>query len=331
MKSNGIGTNDNIKQGSNKVSCFLLDSYERGLTASTPFHGTTPAVSSIGLSSGADRDEHLDVIAEATQMQVLEQRLYDMSIVEEDMEENVFNHSVMGGASQKAPSIDRLEVIGIDETVHDQPSHEDPPDEPSPCDQAPVFPAPQRVLCEDDIIGARASIVYEDCLRQLATLVILPADKCSSLLKTDVLCNCVAPFKVKITSRGHINEHRMDLSQWTQHVEVEFPAYNCSYTTMENDTKVIIHVATIDKQQTSWNSVVMEKESFIQTVDKMTSQIKLVEICTYAHTQIGALMNPDKGRYKDLRIHHSLDMWHGAKNLVKKSCCTMGWHYSSCL
>ena len=28
--------------------------------------------------------------------------------------------------------------------------------------------------------------------------------------------------------------------------------------------------------------------------------------------------DPDKGRYKDLRIHHSLDMWHGAKNLCKK-------------
>ena len=108
----------------------------------------------------------------------------------------------MGGALQKVPSIDRLEFIGIDETVHDQPSHEDPPDEPSPCDQAPAFPAPQRVLCEDDIIGARASLIYEDCLRQLATLVILPADKCSSLLKTGVLCICVAPFEMKITSKG---------------------------------------------------------------------------------------------------------------------------------
>lgn len=28
--------------------------------------------------------------------------------------------------------------------------------------------------------------------------------------------------------------------------------------------------------------------------------------------------DPDKGIYKDLRIHHSLDMWHGAKNLCKK-------------
>jgi len=28
--------------------------------------------------------------------------------------------------------------------------------------------------------------------------------------------------------------------------------------------------------------------------------------------------DPDKGKYKDLKIHHSLDMWHGAKNFCKK-------------
>lgn len=49
-------------------------------------------------------------------------------------------------------------------------------------------------------------------------------------------------------------------------------------------------------------------------LDKLTSEIKLVEICTDAHAQIGALMNPDKGKYKALGIHHSLDIWHGAKN-----------------
>ncbi|XP_045924707.1 zinc finger protein 502-like isoform X1 [Micropterus dolomieu] len=95
-------------------------------------------------------------------------------------------------------------------------------------------------------------------------------------------------------------------------------AHYCSYAAMENDTKEIIHVATINKQQTSCNSVVMEKEGFIETMDKLTSEIKLVEICTGANAQIAALMNPDEGRYKDLGIHHSLDMWHGAKNLVKR-------------
>ncbi|KAK0148319.1 hypothetical protein N1851_011713 [Merluccius polli] len=95
-------------------------------------------------------------------------------------------------------------------------------------------------------------------------------------------------------------------------------AQYCSYTTMELDTKEIVYVATIDKRQTNWNSNIMEKEGFIQTVEKLTKEIKVVESCTDAHVQIGALLNPDKSRYKELRIHHSLDIWHGAKNLSKK-------------
>ncbi len=67
-------------------------------------------------------------------------------------------------------------------------------------------------------------------------------------------------------------------------------AQYCSYTTVENDTE-IIHVSTKDKQQTSCSSVVVEKEGFIQTVDKLASERKLVEICTDAHVQIGALMS----------------------------------------
>ncbi|KAM9336943.1 uncharacterized protein ABDE67_019976 [Symphorus nematophorus] len=87
---------------------------------------------------------------------------------------------------------------------------------------------------------------------------------------------------------------------------------------MENRTKEIIHVATVGKQQPSWTSEVMEKEGFIETVDKLTSEIKIVEICTDGHAQIGTLMNPDEGRYKSLGIHHSLDVWHGAKSLANK-------------
>ncbi|KAL0964117.1 hypothetical protein UPYG_G00319080 [Umbra pygmaea] len=425
--------------------------YEGGPATSTPLKSKplqvpAPALSSIGASSGTDRDEHLDVIPEATEIQGLEQSLHDMSIVEEKFEENVFNYPMnsvidwadeactyslgrddgqngfssdedylppisirMGGALKKAQPIDGLPVIGIDETVHDLPAHEDPPDEPSPCDHDPVFPGPQNVLCEDDIIGVRASIVYENCLRQLATFLILPVDKCTGLLRTGAPCNSVAPFEIHITTKGiaatieWICPNGHSLWRWNSQPVMKFGmqagdflfstnillsgnnyakvallfkfmnmgmvnrntffsiqdtycintikdfgeerrtvalcrlqgkdvvvladgrndspghcAQYCSYTTMENDTKEIIHVVTVDKRQTSWNSVVMEKEGFIRTMDKLTSEIKLVEICTDAHAQIGALMNPDKGKYKALGIHHSLDMWHGAKNLSKK-------------
>lgn len=60
---------------------------------------------------------------------------------------------------------------------------------------------------------------------------------------------------------------------------------------MELDSKEIIHVATVDKRQTNWNSNIMEKEGFIQTVDKLTQEIKVVEFCTDAHVQIGALLS----------------------------------------
>lgn len=89
----------------------------------------------------------------------------------------------------------------------------------------------------------------------------------------------------------------------------------------------------------------MEREAFIQTVEKLHAEVKVVEFCTDAHIQTGALMSklmlsnmqlivlaitymcyfysnflpldPDKGRFKEYGIKHSLDMWHGAKNLAK--------------
>ncbi|KAG5283841.1 hypothetical protein AALO_G00046740 [Alosa alosa] len=60
----------------------------------------------------------------------------------------------------------------------------------------------------------------------------------------------------------------------------------------------------------------MEREAFQRTVDTLLNEVKLVEVCTDAHVQISALMN--KGKYKDLGLQHSLDMWHGAKNLAKR-------------
>ncbi|XP_077371760.1 uncharacterized protein LOC144015549 isoform X2 [Festucalex cinctus] len=95
-------------------------------------------------------------------------------------------------------------------------------------------------------------------------------------------------------------------------------AQYCSYTTMENETKEIINVSTVDKRQTCWNSNIMEKEAFIRTLEKLSKEIQISEICTDAHVQIAALLDPEKGKYKNLKIHHSLDMWHGAKNLSKK-------------
>ncbi|XP_038592410.1 uncharacterized protein LOC119916458 isoform X1 [Micropterus salmoides] len=407
---------DKCFQSDAEVACFLLHSYERGSAASTPMKETpvqltAAAVSSIGASGRMNslqdmsmEDKHnvfnnpLNSVIDWTDegppsFHEKDDGDKDDSSDEEDLPPICIR---MGGALKKAPSIDRLPVIGTGEAAHDQPAREDPPDEASPCDQDPVFPSPQQVLCEDDIVGARASIVYEDCLRQLATFLILPVKKCTGLLKTGVVCDCVAPFEINITSKGTatsvewICPNGHSLWRWNSQpvmkcgtqagdfllstnillsgndyakVALLFKFMNMgmvkntfvsiqdaycvdtvkafweerrtealsglqgkdvvvledgTYDSPENDTKEIIHVATINKQQTSCNSVFMEKEGFIETVDKLTSEIKQEENCIDNNAQIAALMNPDEGRYKDLGIHHCLDMWHGAKNLVKR-------------
>ncbi|XP_059400179.1 uncharacterized protein LOC132131987 [Carassius carassius] len=95
-----------------------------------------------------------------------------------------------------------------------------------------------------------------------------------------------------------------------------FCAQYCTYSTMENETKHIISMVNIDKRETMRNSVVMEKEAFQQTFEALHKEINLTEICTDAHSQISALFN--KGKYRDSGVYHTLDVWHGSKNLSKK-------------
>ncbi|KAL7399219.1 hypothetical protein ABVT39_021697 [Epinephelus coioides] len=67
-------------------------------------------------------------------------------------------------------------------------------------------------------------------------------------------------------------------------------AQYCTYTTMENESKDIISVVTVDKRQTNRNSVIMEKHAFIQTFDSLLENLNITEIVTDAHMQIAALM-----------------------------------------
>ena len=117
---------------------------------------------------------------------------------------------------------------------------------------------------------------------------------------------------------------------------------------MDYDSKDIINIVTVDKRETDRNSVRMEKECFIRTMDQLLTEIPLKEICTDAHVQIKALMSetwlqfdievtqlhliqvnniqclllpfadPERGMYKDKGVMHSLDMWHGGKSLAKR-------------
>ncbi|XP_041944101.1 uncharacterized protein LOC121706417 isoform X2 [Alosa sapidissima] len=95
-------------------------------------------------------------------------------------------------------------------------------------------------------------------------------------------------------------------------------AQYCTYTTIEQDSRDILHIVTVDKRDTSRNSVIMEKECFIRTMDALLPNVKIKEVVTDAHPQITALLNPERGRYKAWGLQHSLDIWHAAKSLSKR-------------
>ena len=94
----------------------------------------------------------------------------------------------MGGALQAPPDLASLPVIDACETVHDIPEME--PDPPLP---QPPFP---DVITEDDLIGKRASIAYEDCLKQLASFLVLPLQRCPYTFGLSQMeCQCCPPLK----------------------------------------------------------------------------------------------------------------------------------------
>ncbi|XP_066305016.1 uncharacterized protein [Branchiostoma lanceolatum] len=96
-------------------------------------------------------------------------------------------------------------------------------------------------------------------------------------------------------------------------------AQYCTYTALDERTRAIVAVEVVDKRETDRKSSIMEKRGFEKAMDKLLeADVPVKEVCTDAHPQIGALMNPDKGKYGQMDISHSLDVWHGAKNLMKK-------------
>ena len=99
----------------------------------------------------------------------------------------------MSGALKGAQVIDNLPTIGIDETVHDLPAPEVLSDEPLTLKQ-PILPGPQKVLSDDDIVGVRGAVMYENSLRQLVTFLTLPVDTCTGVLRNGSVCDSVAPF-----------------------------------------------------------------------------------------------------------------------------------------
>ncbi|XP_048056873.1 forkhead box protein K2 isoform X1 [Megalobrama amblycephala] len=167
-----------------ELADFLLDRYE-GLNTSTPGkrhkrYGKTPAQFNSGCPS----------------------RLSDSYGTDDEEEEKT-----EGDDSQDDEFVPcfytRLPKIGLDETVDI--------DIELPSTQPPVFPSPPEVFTEDDLTGKHASITYEECLKQLATFLRLPVQKCPyRCTVSHVECQCRPPFEVSITSRGTAS-----IMQWT--------------------------------------------------------------------------------------------------------------------
>ncbi|KAF0046093.1 hypothetical protein F2P81_002622 [Scophthalmus maximus] len=325
------------------------------------------------------RDEQLSAIAEAPEIETLEQSLHDMSVEEEELDENTFNDHMnsvidwaeerptfhsdpddssdeeylppislrMGGALKGAQLIDNLPTIGIDETVHDLPAPEVLSDEPLSLEQ-PILPGPHKILSEDDIVGVRAAVIYENSLRQLVTFLTLPVHTCTGVLRNGLVCDSVSPFSTNITIRGTAMSFEWICPnghcqwRWNSQPVLQFGKQAGDFLLSTNillsgnnyakvalllkfmnvrmfnpNTHFTIQdtycvdtikeyreqkrseaisrlqgkdVVLLDKRQTNWNSNIMEKEGFIQTVEKLTKEIKVVEFCKDAHVKIGALL-----------------------------------------
>lgn len=83
---------------------------------------------------------------------------------------------------------------------------------------------------------------------------------------------------------------------------------------MENETKKVLCLITMDKRMTERKSTNLEKACFIKGLTFLLGKnIRVVEVVTDAHVQIEAVMKKD---YPGIK--HSFDIWHGAKNLGKK-------------
>lgn len=66
----------------------------------------------------------------------------------------------------------------------------------------------------------------------------------------------------------------------------------CTYTVMDSDSKEILSIVNMDNNmQTQQNSAILEKEAFIQTIDKLKQEIKIQEVCTDGNKQISALFS----------------------------------------
>ena len=63
-------------------------------------------------------------------------------------------------------------------------------------------------------------------------------------------------------------------------------AQYCSYTMMENSTKEIVSLVTLDKRHTAGKSSNLEKACFTKSLTSLTQKrVEISEVVTYSHMQ----------------------------------------------
>lgn len=94
--------------------------------------------------------------------------------------------------------LESLPTVTMEEPVHDVVDHNR-----DSAGTEPPLPEAMKILVEDDVLGRPASVVYHDCLRQLAELIVLPVKECAAKDPvTKRQCSATAPFELHIKSRG---------------------------------------------------------------------------------------------------------------------------------
>ena len=92
-------------------------------------------------------------------------------------------------------------------------------------------------------------------------------------------------------------------------------AQYCTYTFMDTSTSKVLHVDISDVREAGGKSTNLERLSFERGFDYLLKHVNVKSIVTDAHVQILALI---KNCEKYDEITHDIDIWHGAKNFMKK-------------
>ncbi|XP_016116920.1 uncharacterized protein [Sinocyclocheilus grahami] len=126
---------------------------------------------------------------------------YDTKEVDSDSDDSDDDYSpriCVWGASKTAVNLEDIPAISMEDMVHDVlHSHN-----PSSTEMPPTKDS-LKVQVVEDATGHSASIVYHDCLKQLANYLVLPVTKCNAHdINTKLQCGACQPSEISVTSRG---------------------------------------------------------------------------------------------------------------------------------